>query len=854
MCYIYCMDKVESIFNYLLTSDKTLVFSSETAARNAASSFIDKYPGKALFKDRTISWDTFLLSLLERGNRKNVRKTQRKAFAYSFLLNGGLERMEYFASPLYRESTLSYASSIQSLLPFLPPPGDEIRSFMSQKMLHDSDILRSAYSEYLDGNNLYEKNYLTPDFSKIEKEKFVFVFPETFTSSWAKKITDLNLVEVISSPNGCDVPFIEYENSISEIRSVLRKIEKDRLTHPDYEIALTSSSLDTYKPYLISEAAKRDIPLVFTSSEKLSSYNEGRLMRNLYDTYNSNWSFEEVKALLLDPAFPFKDRDTYIRIIRKAIDRKMADRGLWSWERILDDEEKTLFTALSKNISDIVKSTKPSLTLIHIKAFRDRFFTPGEWDEESNRVFGSVLELLDDIPDENTPGLFRLFISLIEETDYVENRDDEDGIRVYQYPASVGLIIPVHYVTGLDDRTTEKKIDDYPFLVSLSRPEAEDLKEPILSAYSSSLFTEKTVLSGSVSGFDGARLLPEMFLDRVEKEKERFEDSYDEEKRLWTEGEKPVTKPYISQKKSYDAALSTSLIGRDGNVIVKPFIDESISLSVSKIKDYDSCPYRGYASSRLKIEDRDYAINKEDPLVIGEILHSSIEKALEEFKTINNIDIESLKDIFIKELEDAKREKRVNSNYAYCHIKGTFIDKLENIKFSNKASVYSSLSLLENEKKISGYPLTGKMTINGRVDTILTTEDGGAYIIDWKTGGRNDYSDNLDEMSLQVILYSIILENESLLIKGGAFYSFRDGDYRIIWPEESYLTKSGREYSEGFSENDVKENAHKRLERIRKLLKEGRFTPLYTSRSCTLCPYPRLCREKFSIKTEKRDD
>ena len=848
------MDKVETIFTYLLQSEKTLVFSSETASRNAAFAFLEKYPSHALLVDRTISWDTFLLSLLNTGKRKQVKKTQRKAFAYSFLTSGGLEKMQYFASSQYKESTLSFSSYIASILPFLPEGDDEVRLHMNEAMLHDIDILRSSYSMWLEENNLYEKNFLTPDYSKIEKGKFVFVFPETFTSNIASLITQMDKVDIITSPVERDTQFIEYENSISEIRSVLREIEKDRLKYRLCDIALTSSSLDTYKSYLISEAKKRDIPLVFTSSEKLSSYNEGRLMRSLYNAYKSNFAFEDMKSLLLNPAFPFKDRDAYISIIRKAIDNKISDKGVWSWEKILLGREKELFLSMVARIKEIVKSSKPTMTLSHIKEFRDTFFASGEWNEKENRVFGSVLMILEDLPDENTRDLFHLFISLIEETDYVENRENEKGIRVYQYPASVGLITPVHYVIGLDDKTTEKKIDDYPFLVSLTRPEVKDISSSLLSVYSSSSFTEKTVLSGAGLGFDGARLLPQMFLDSVKKNEERSEDSYDEEKRLWINEIAPLNKPYQAQRGGYLNALSTCLRGRKTLVSVQPFIQEEIALSVSKIKDYDSCPYRGYASSRLKVEEKDFTIKKEDPLVIGEILHSTIEKTLEEFKTISNIDEEKLKTRFIQELDKEVRNKRINSIYAYTHIKGAFIDKLKNIKESNKAPIYSSFSLLENEKKISGYPIIGNITILGRVDTVLLSDNGKAYIIDWKTGGKNDYSDSLDEMSLQVILYSLILENESYEIEGGAFYSFRDGEYRIIWPEESYVTKSGRKYTEGFRKEDVLENAKKRLDEIQKMLKKGIFTPLYTSDSCALCPYSRLCREKYAVKKEENDD
>ena len=59
------MDEVKRILDYLDNTEKKLVFTSETAARNALSVFIDRRPGKAVFKDRALSWDRFYLTLLD---------------------------------------------------------------------------------------------------------------------------------------------------------------------------------------------------------------------------------------------------------------------------------------------------------------------------------------------------------------------------------------------------------------------------------------------------------------------------------------------------------------------------------------------------------------------------------------------------------------------------------------------------------------------------------------------------------------------------------------------------------------------------------------------------------------------
>ena len=205
------MNVIDSVFSYFLNTEKKLVFTSETIARNYLMNFVSTNPNNAIFKDRALSWDSFLLSLLDTKEKKAVTKTERKTFSYSFLKNGGLEKLEYFSSPLYKESIMSYANSISAYLPFFPSNDDEIRKHMNQSMLNDIDKLRSEYEKYLIENKLFEKNYLNPDFSLIKKGEYVFVFPETFTSTIAEKIVSLDLVETIKIPQNAPLSSLKED-------------------------------------------------------------------------------------------------------------------------------------------------------------------------------------------------------------------------------------------------------------------------------------------------------------------------------------------------------------------------------------------------------------------------------------------------------------------------------------------------------------------------------------------------------------------------------------------------------------------------------------------------------------------
>ena len=245
------MDTKEEIYSIILNTDKTLVFTSETMARNTLSDFISAHPGRAVFKDRFISWDRFLLTLCDIKNKREVTDTERMAFVSLFIKKHGLGYLSYFVDSKYSESIPSFTRYISRILPYFPNKEISNLSFIDKRMKEDIEKIRPEYEEYLEERNLYEERYLDRDLSRIEKDKIVFVYPDSFTSTYAKVVVDSGKVDVINIPTpSYHIPLHEYNNSISEIRGIMRMVERDLSTYAPEDIAITSSSLETYRPYL----------------------------------------------------------------------------------------------------------------------------------------------------------------------------------------------------------------------------------------------------------------------------------------------------------------------------------------------------------------------------------------------------------------------------------------------------------------------------------------------------------------------------------------------------------------------------------------------------------------------------
>ena len=97
------------------------------------------------------------------------------------------------------------------------------------------------------------------------------------------------------------------------------------------------------------------------------------------------------------------------------------------------------------------------------------------------------------------------------------------------------------------------------------------------------------------------------------------------------------------------------------------------------------------------------------------------------------------------------------------------------------------------------------------------------------------------------------MENKDFITNALKF--FKEGDYKVVWPVESYQSGNNTNtYHNGFTEDVVTLNAKERLDKIKDNLEKGNFTPLYSERGCSMCKFMRLCREKFVAQLEEDNE
>ncbi|MBS7379374.1 MAG: PD-(D/E)XK nuclease family protein, partial [Sphaerochaetaceae bacterium] len=376
------------------------------------------------------------------------------------------------------------------------------------------------------------------------------------------------------------------------------------------------------------------------------------------------------------PSFPFKDRNLLVAIIRIGVDMKMEGGGYRKWMNAFDTainnekiyknakKAKDLFSSIYKAVEMIVKAKNSLDAERRIREFRDTFLLEGVWDEKSDRILGSILEILEEMKEMEDSNTFRIFLSILRDTSYVEKTEGIKGVRVYSYPASAGLSVKKHYIMGLDDKSTSMVLDDYPYLLKDGSRETVDLGSALLSLYSNPSFSSFTYISGTTTAYDGSRLLPVPFLSSTIEVTEVERDSYSEE------GEKErKLKPTLSESLSYEVAEHTVMKRRGLKTEVDPLLDSPLEFSVSEIKSWDTCPYKGYAQSILKIRKSEWECEMEDHFEKGNILHETIQKALEEKKSFAAFDEDTLLKHLESALENSMRQNRIPDEGVRLHIK-----------------------------------------------------------------------------------------------------------------------------------------------------------------------------------------
>ncbi len=372
--------------------------------------------------ERFVAWDKFksnYVSASEPG-KSPVPALLRKIFVRNLIQKNAEDPFfKKIINPEYAGTAASFTDWICRMLPSLGLWNKmmfDARSGGSAVEPDDEDLdyklLYEQYKSFLDANNFFEPAWVTPDFSG-SKEKILIIYPEIL-EDFADYIEvfegcpDITLIMLPQEKEGELRPgCIKYRDSRRELRMTILAmrslVEQGKANWTD--ITLSVPDLQTYRPYLERELANYCVPFVIRAGFPLTSNCAGIIFKEILDCYDSGFSYDSVRRLLLDNYIPWKagDKEARENLIREGQRLRCIcgydgpdGEHVDIWKEALshinrDEREYTFYTQLKKDVTAICKSN--TFAAIHMAwmSFKTRYLEPSDFSETADKIISRCI-------------------------------------------------------------------------------------------------------------------------------------------------------------------------------------------------------------------------------------------------------------------------------------------------------------------------------------------------------------------------------------------------------------------------------------------------------------------------------
>ncbi len=694
-------------------------------------------------QERFTAWDGFKASALSvrQGGKQEINHAIRTLFASNFLLENRKERfLGEYIPPQYADAYSSFIASLAKLLPGLDSiiqkqaadaaassaaSADTAKSAAAENVLAAQDayfsdlrFIHERYARFLEDHLLYEPAWNRAAFDAADIS-WVLFFPE-LADDWeeyreelealgAKNPDTLRIIhlDAISPPRTAKNPacladfagkYLRFRSSAAEFnylaRLCRRLIDEDGLCPEDiYISAAGSSSVDR----LVHEFRLYGLFADARQGKPLPKHPGGRIFSALSACQSKRRSYSALSALLLDRAFPWKDREGINLLMEFGLryhcvtgfpdSRDGREIDIDVWEKTFDQHLKQEFAGIPiyKIEGFYKKLKKDTLALINAKSFadirekwhvfEDNHFEKSAMNPETNKIIGKALASLQELIDigERFPEIYQkyagrafpVFQSYIQEETYVyESR--ERGIPVYAYKLAAGIAPAVHFVINMNQDDATVVYDGRSSFLREDRKnrlsiEDRDISGEFIKAYKVS--AAFPVFTASTRTFSGAavihRKLEELLLGSVdEKNLPRLPDSYEAEAAFFKESapEMPLSYPSPVQKAGWESLKTvqaqpvgidlrtTAMTQNDLKAEMEKRIcvpqqskeapDESEGgLSPSYLDEYLECPFKWVLLRGLQIREKQTEIQTLNQRDMGTLYHAVLERVWERIQT-----------------------------------------------------------------------------------------------------------------------------------------------------------------------------------------------------------------------------
>ncbi|MDR1324958.1 MAG: PD-(D/E)XK nuclease family protein [Treponema sp.] len=480
--------------------------------------------GRPLDPGRFMAWDKFkehALSIKQTG-RREINRAVRTLFASSLLRENhrefqkGKALLRDYINPDYANS--SYSSFIGSLARLLPMLDrvlrrPEIAEIRDDAYFNDLKLIHERYARFLAEHNLYEPSWNRASFNAFD-EKWLLFYPE-LAEDWDEyeeellrlakdagetvRIIPLSAIDAPSCENAQGEAVravigsyarkhIAFTFSADEYRCLAlltrRLLDEARLSYEDIVISFAGGA---HPERLIQEFSLYDIPIDPRQGKFLVEYPAGRIFTALSACPAQKWSFRSLKNLLLDKAFPWKDKEWIDLLIDFGLQYRCLSgfhegyHDIDVWEQTFDRHIQrgfldqpvfkisSFYGQLKKDINALVNATSFEDLRTAWHMFSRNHFDKTALAPDTDKLFARSMRALDALIEieKQFPGLstgsaetsgdekaaggraFPIFLSYIQEEPYVFQSDTR-GVALYDYRVAAGIGPAVHFIINMN--------------------------------------------------------------------------------------------------------------------------------------------------------------------------------------------------------------------------------------------------------------------------------------------------------------------------------------------------------------------------------------------------------------------
>ncbi|MDR2587946.1 MAG: PD-(D/E)XK nuclease family protein [Spirochaetales bacterium] len=833
---------VEVFTKYAGDGQTRFVFPSEVAAAFWRRWVPRSSAVQAVRSTRFMSWDTFKEEVFPgREGRRPSNAFLRAVFARDLLERNGEEKfLSWFVRPEFASAAAPsiFSRSLRTILPNLKLLLDAAaqRGAPDAALASDLGIIDTLYRDFLEKKGLYEPNFEPLGIPQVDFPVFLF-FPgliEDF-ASFEEALAGTHRVHLVRPQGTDEVPWLdEYGNSAQEIRGLLTRIAGllDKGI-PAHDIVVTFPNVEAFEDDLLEEAMIQNVPVRIRQGRALSLCPGGNFFSSLAEVESSGFHVDAVKAFLLNGAFPWKDEALLRRVLSVGLEKGCCGSFLCGgkfsdpWRAALAgndvaEEEKAFFEEFRAAIRRPRRASSFAELRVQAHSFAARFFDAGLWGREAERAFQFSLSFLAELTaEERRLGFpvaepFSLFTELLQDRIYVSPAA-EGGVDVYPYKVSAGVYPRYHFIVNANHAAASASgaalsflRDDFKEALGLT---SEDAGNRFLEVYSSS--GENVFVSYSREGRDSSLLPPGFFAgqDRVRPAagltEDRKADVSLKELRYWQgrEASPFFRAPSFWQREGFIRFSALSRVPAlnaakerlpPGDTVerlaARACEEGQLFFSPTGIEEFAACPFAFFMKRILKIDEGVWETGFDSPLLWGTLCHEALDKFLARageaggFSLTNREALDALADEIVEELFSWLPVRRPS---AAAPVRAAWARKMrEALKVFARAEAETFPAFRQNrtERGLKVFFEEAGAGLRGRADRISEVPDGGAVLVDYKSGKIPSKSaltgEKREPSSFQIAAYVLMLQRLGQEVSSAWYYALREGKFHRVYGGE----------------------------------------------------------------------